>query len=295
VRIASLLPSATEIVCALGLEGDLVAVTHECDFPPSVRLKPVVTRSLIADGGSSRQIDRHIRRLVHQGSSIYALDADRLHALEPDLILTQELCEVCAVSYPMVERAARQLDAGTRLVSLEPDSLSDVFENIQLVGLLTGQDAAAYALVQCLRERTDAIQRRLAGRAPRRVVTLEWIDPPYNCGHWTPGLIELAGGYDLLGTAGRPARPLTWEQVASASPELIIVSACGFSLERSVEEAQRITHRLDVAPDGVYVIDGNAYLSRPGPRLVDSIEIVAGILHPDAVEPTASTASRRLR
>ena len=205
MRIASLLPSATEIVCALGLEHDLVGVTHECDYPASVRAKPVLTRSVLAPDASGVEVDRHIRELVHQGSSIYALDADRLSRLAPDLILTQELCEVCAVSYPIVERAARRLDAPTQLVSLEPESLLDVFEHVRLVGHLTSREARAEEVVAGLEHRLAAVQDRIAGRPVRRVVTLEWVAPPFNCGHWTPGLIAQAGGRDPLGSEGRPA------------------------------------------------------------------------------------------
>jgi iron complex transport system substrate-binding protein len=294
LRIASLLPSATEIVYALGLEDDLVAVTHECDFPPSVRGKPVVTSSILEGNGSSAEIDRHIRRLVHEGSSIYALDADRLEALQPDLILTQELCDVCAVSYPIVERAARRLEADTQLVSLEPESLADVYENIATVARLTDRSGRAAALLDQLRDRIRKVQERVAMRRPRRTVCLEWVDPLYNCGHWTPGLVELAGGEELLGTPNRPARPIDRRELIDARPQVVVVMACGFGLERSLREVERVDlPRLDGAE--LWVVDGNAYFSRPGPRLVDSVEILAGILHPQLVDPPASGDARRLR
>jgi iron complex transport system substrate-binding protein len=294
VRIASLLPSATEIVSALGLEDDLVAVTHECDFPASVRGKPVVTSSILEGNGSSGEIDRHIRRLVHEGSSIYALDADRLEALQPDLILTQELCDVCAVSYPIVERAARRLEADTQLVSLEPESLADVYENIATVGRLTDRSGRAAALLDQLRDRIRKVQERVAMRRPRQTVCLEWVDPLYNCGHWTPGLVELAGGQELLGTPNRPARPIDRSELIDARPQVVVVVACGFGLERSLHEVEGVDlPRLDGAE--LWVVDGNAYFSRPGPRLVDSVEILAGILHPQLVDPPASGDARRLR
>ena len=294
MRIASLLPSATEIVCALGLEDDLVAVTHECDFPASARGKPVVTSSILEGNGASAEIDRHIRRLVHDGSSIYALDADRLEALRPDLILTQELCDVCAVSYPIVERAARRLEADTQLVSLEPESLADVYQNIATVARLTDRSGRAAALLDQLRDRITKVQERVGADRPRQTVCLEWVDPLYNCGHWTPGLVELAGGEELLGTPNRPARPIDRSELIDARPQVVVVMACGFGLERSLREVERVDLPcLDGAE--LWVVDGNAYFSRPGPRLVDSVEILAGILHPQLVDPPASGDARRLR
>ncbi|TMD66334.1 MAG: cobalamin-binding protein [Chloroflexi bacterium] len=295
MRIVSLLPSATEIVCALGLEEELVAVTHECDHPASVRAKPVITSSVMGSDGTSAQIDRHIRRLVHEGSSIYALDAERLRALRPDLILTQELCEVCAVSYPIVERAVRRLDADTQLVSLEPESLDDVYQNIATVAALTNRAGRAPALLDELAGRIRMVQDRIGSRPPRRTVCLEWVDPLYNCGHWTPGLVQLAGGKDLLGTAGRPARPIENRDLVDAQPEVIVVIACGFGLERSLREIERVDLADQAGSAELWVVDGNAYFSRPGPRLVDSVEILASILHPQGVDPPAAGDARRLR
>jgi len=292
MRIASLLPSATEIVCALGMEDHLVAITHECDYPASVKAKPVLTRSVLDADSSGVEVDRHIRELVHQGSSIYALDADRLADLAPDLILTQELCEVCAVSYPVVERAARRL--GSSLVSLEPERLDDVFQNILYVGGLVGRADAASKLCALLRARGGTVEKRVAGRRRPRVVCLEWVDPPYNCGHWTPELVKIAGGEERLGVAGRPAHPVQWPQVMEAQPEVVVVMACGFSLERSLREIEAAGSRFDSLAAELWVVDGNAYFSRPGPRLVDSVEIMAGILHPDAVDPPASGSARRV-
>ncbi len=295
MRIVSLLPSATEIVCALGLEDELVGITHECDYPPAVRTKPVLTASVLPGGGTSGDIDRHIRQLVHQGSSIYSLDSDRLHELSPDLILTQELCEVCAVSYPIVERAVRRLEGQTQLVSLEPETLEDVFETIRVVGRLTDREHRAASVVAGLRNRIAVLCQRIAARPRRQTICLEWVDPPYNCGHWTPQLVELAGGRDLLGTPGQPAHPVDFAAVASQRPEVVVVMACGFSLERSLEEMRRASGRLGVKGAEVWAVDGNAYFSRPGPRLVDSVEILAGILHPDVVDPPSPDAAQRLR
>ena len=299
MRIASLLPSATEIVCALGLEEQLVAVTHECDFPAGVKGKPVVTASVLSPDPSSGAIDRHIRRLVHAGSSIYRLDADRLAAAEPDLILTQELCQICAVSYPIVEAAARRLGGSTQLVSLEPERLSEVFGHLQLVGRLTDRLVKADRVVAGLRGRVSAVTRLVGQREPRRVLCLEWIDPLFGSGHWTPELVELAGGQDLLGSPCQPARVIAWDEVVAAGPDVIVVMACGFSLERSLQEMPLLETQpgwaeLPAVRDGaVYVVDGNAYFSRPGPRLVDSVEIMAGLLHPDRVPPPSPEVARR--
>ncbi len=294
MRIASLLPSATEIVCALGLEYDLVAVTHECDYPESIRGKPVLTRSVLSGTRSSADVDRHIRELVHQGSSIYSLDAPLLEALRPDLILTQELCEVCAVSYPIVERAARRLGSSPQLVSLEPETLDDVFENIRVVGALAGRSDTAERLCDSLRRRVTTVEQRVAGRPRRKVVCLEWIDPPFNCGHWTPELVAIAGGDERLGVARQPAHLIDWRQVIDADPEVVVVMACGFSLDRSLREVETAGGRFEALRAQTWVVDGNAFFSRPGPRLVDSVEIMAGILHPGAVDAPHPSAARRL-
>lgn len=295
LRIVSLLPSATEIVCALGLEEELVAVTHECDYPAAVRGKPVITSSALPGDGSSAQIDRHIRRLVHEGSSIYALDAPRLESLRPDLVLTQELCDVCAVSYPIVERAVRRLDAATQLVSLEPESLDDVYQNITTVAELANHADRAPALLDQLADRIRLVQQRVSTRPPRRTVCLEWVDPLYNCGHWTPGLVKLAGGEELLGKPGRKARPIDPTDLLEARPEVVVVMACGFGLERSLHEVERVDLAAVAGGAELWVVDGNAYFSRPGPRLVDSVEILAGILHPQVVASPAPGVARRLR
>jgi iron complex transport system substrate-binding protein len=294
VRIASLLPSATEIVCALGLEENLVAVTHECDYPASVKAKPVVTASVLDGKGDSAQIDRHIRELVHEGSSIYTLDADQLARLQPDVILTQELCDVCAVSYPIVERAARRSTTPMQLVSLEPEQITDVFEHIRLVGRLTDRSAEAERVVAGLERRLLRVQDRVSNEPVRPVVILEWIDPPFNAGHWTPELVAKACGRDLLGNPGRPAHPIEWQTLADAHPEVLVISACGLSLERSLAEAGAAISRFQTLAQETWVVDGNAFFSRPGPRLVDSVEILASILHPAVMGSPAPAVARRL-
>ena len=272
-----------------------MAVTHECGYPDSVRGKPVLTKSVLSGAPTGAEVDRHIRELVHEGSSIYTLDAQRLEALHPDLILTQELCEVCAVSYPIVERAARRLGSSPQLVSLEPESLDDVLENIRFVGGLVGRRQAADEVCNALRRRVTAVEQCVAGRPRRTVVCLEWVDPPFNCGHWTPELVSMAGGDERLGAPREPAHSIDWQQVIDADPEVVVVMACGFSLDRSLQEVASARAHLDALRADIWVVDGNAFFSRPGPRLVDSVEIMAAILHPGALQPPPRAAARRLQ
>ena len=284
-RIVSLLPSATEIVYALGLGEQLVGVTHECDFPEEARAKPHLTASALPVAGSAAEIDRHVRASLHAGSSLYALDAALLERLAPDLIVTQELCEVCAVSYDIVARAAKRLRGDPRLISLEPSSLEDVYANVATIGELTGREIAAAELVSKLRARAARLAAHVAGRPRPRALVLEWTDPPMSGGHWTPGLVELAGGEPLLAHPGANSQRIAWEAIATADPDAILVAPCGFDLTAAL----RAVAELDEVPvwralraqrsGAVYVIDGNAYVNRPGPRLIDSAEIFATALH----------------
>jgi iron complex transport system substrate-binding protein len=283
-RIVSLLPSATEIVCALGLGERLVGVTHECDFPQEARTKPRLTASALPASVSSAEIDRHVRKSLHEGSSLYSLDSELLERLEPDLIVTQELCAVCAVSYEIVARAARRLRGDPRIVSLEPSSLEDVFENVRFIGELTGNLEAAQALVEGLRARAAALARHVAGRARPRTLVLEWTDPPMSGGHWTPGLVELAGGEPILAHPGANSRVLDWNAIAQADPDVVLVAPCGYDLAAALAAAGEL--RLIAAWRGLravregraWALDGNAYVNRPGPRLIDSAELFASAL-----------------
>jgi iron complex transport system substrate-binding protein len=285
VRIVSLLPSATEIVYALGLGNSLVGVTHECDFPPEARGKPVLTASALADTSSSAEIDRHVRRSVHQGSSLYTLDADLLEALAPDLIITQELCAVCAVSYDIVARAAKRLRCDPRVVSLEPSSLGDMLATIRTVGDLTGTPDRAGEVVAALEHRIGALAAHAAGRERPRTLVLEWTDPPMSAGHWTPELVELAGGTPLLAHPGRNSQTLEWETIAAADPDVVLVAPCGFDLATTLRACEalrgnRTWSSLRALQTGrTYAIDGNAFVNRPGPRLVEAAEIFATALH----------------
>ncbi len=294
MRIASLLPSATEIVCAIGLEDELVAVTHECDWPPSILGKPVVTRSVhdLAAVGS-RDIHARVTASMHGGSSLYELDEAALAATEPDLILTQELCHVCAVSYSEVNEVARRIDADISVVSLEPTSIEGILHTITTVGAMAEVEDAAIDLVETLRERLGAIEQRVAarrdeGRPPARVVSLEWLDPPFAVGHWVPEQIRRAGGWDLLGSDGEKSRETTWEDVAEVDPESLFLMPCGFHLAETIDEWRASTvppwiGDLSAARRGaVFALDGSSFFSRPGPRVIDGIELLAELMDPEA-------------
>jgi iron complex transport system substrate-binding protein len=277
-RVVSLLPSATEILFAIGAGDRVVGVTHECDFPPAARTRVPLTLPLLPnDAVTAGAIDRHVRASVHAGSSLYALDAERLAQLEPDLIVTQELCAVCAVSYEIVERAAKRLRGDPRVVSLEPSSLEDVYATISFLGELTDRVRGADAVVSALRAREDVLRNTPRETQPRALI-MEWTDPPMSGGHWTPGLVELAGGIPLLAHPGANSQTLQWDAIADADPDVIVVVPCGFDLERAqaatAELAQNPTwNALRAVTSGdVYVMDGNAYVNRPGPRLIDSAE-----------------------
>lgn len=316
MRVVSLLPSATEILFAIGAGDQVVGVTHECDFPAEARTRPHLTSSLLPHELDAAGIDRHVRASVHAGSSLYGLDDRKLAALEPDLIVTQELCAVCAVSYEIVDRAAKRLrgpstsSGQARVVSLEPSSLEDVFSTIAFLGELVGaRDGAARLLLQ-LRERVDALRRRAEARhagdghgARPRVLVLEWTDPPMSGGHWTPGLVELAGGEPVLGDPGANSRVLSWHEIAAADPDVVIVAPCGFGLERAEREiaalppaAANAFASLRAARDGrAYAMDGNAFVNRPGPRLVDTAELFAAALAGDQKSSSTARLSVRAR
>jgi iron complex transport system substrate-binding protein len=293
-RIVSLLPSATEILFAIGAGERVVGVTHECDFPPAARTRVALTSSLLPDDAvTAGAIDRHVRASVHSGSSLYALDTERLAELEPDLIVTQELCEVCAVSYEIVARAAKRLRGDPRVVSLEPSSLEDVYATMTFLGELTGHERGAAEVVAGLRLRESVLRGTQRETAPRTLI-LEWTDPPMSGGHWTPGLVELAGGIPLLGNPGANSQTLTWDAIARADPEVVLVVPCGFDLARAERAAAELAHNpvwkgLRAVADGhVFVMDGNAYVNRPGPRLIDSAERFAWCLHDVHVAPQPS-------
>lgn len=291
-RIVSLLPSATEIVCALGLADGLVAITHECDYPPEVRTKPVITRSLLRPDMTSDAIDRAVReQLTSDAHSLYTIDRDLLADLAPDLVITQALCEVCAVDYDAVREAIRALPRRPRVLTLEPSSLEQMLRDIETVGAAAGVPVAAQQVTHALRARIQRV-RGLAARTTSRprVGFLEWVAPLFCGGHWNPELVRLAGGVDPLGREGQPSVRITWEQVAASAPEVLVISCCGFTAERAREdlpvlEALPGYAQLPCVRSGrVHVVDGSAYFSRPGPRLVDSLELLLHLVHPEVVD-----------
>jgi iron complex transport system substrate-binding protein len=284
VRIVSLVPHATELLFALGLGDDVVAVTHECDFPLEVLELPRVTRDVLPAGLGAAEIDAAVRERTQQGKAIYELDEDRLEELEPDLIVTQELCAVCAVSYDDVVEVAGRLATAPRVVSLDPKTLGEAMGDIRTIAQATGVRDAALELVTRQRARIDAVRRAVQDADPVRVAAIEWLDPVFVAGHWTPQIIELAGGADVLGFAGEHSEQSTWEAVAAARPEVVVVMPCGYDAERSREEALRYAAELrGIGAQRIVAVDAAAYFSRPGPRLVDGLELMAHVLHPDLV------------
>jgi iron complex transport system substrate-binding protein len=290
MRIVSLVPSATETLFALGVGDAVAAVTHECDYPEAARNLPKVTRDVIGPGLAADEIDRAVRELTEQGRSIYELDADGLVKLQPDLIVTQALCSVCAVSVDDVRAVARErLDPVPQIVSLDPHTLGEVLGDIRTLAAAIGSRDRGVDLVQDAAARIDRV--RLATRdAPRvRVAALEWLDPIFVGGHWVPQLIEYAGGEDLLGQPGEPSEQRSWEEVAAARPQVVIVMPCGYDAERGLEEARRYGDELaGLGAERIVVADASAWFSRPGPRLVEGLEWLGHVLHPDRLpEPPA--------
>ncbi len=288
MKIVSLLPSATEIICILGLEDALVGVTHECDFPGSVLGLPKVTRTLIPTDAPSAEIDRLVRERLSTDRALYTLDLPTLEALEPDLIVTQALCDVCAVAEDEVREAVCRLPGDTQVINLEPQTLSQVFDAIRQVAQAAGVDRVADEVVGRLTARVETVASRSAAIQDRpRLAFLEWLSPPFSAGHWNPELIRLAGGVDGLGQEGRPSRTLSWEEVKAYQPEAVFIACCGFSVERTMDDVRVLDavpgwQNLPAVRSGrVYVADGSQYFNRPGPRLVDSLEILAHALHPE--------------
>ncbi|MEI8214047.1 MAG: cobalamin-binding protein [Planctomycetota bacterium] len=289
MRIVSLLPAATEIIGLLGQLDCLVGVSHECDFPPEVNAKPRVTYCPIHDEGlSSAEIDRWVRETLASQGTLYTLDEPLLRELEPEIILTQKLCDVCAVGYGSVQAFAATLARTPQVLNLEPSSLSDIFENIRFVAKVLDVPDRAEIAINALIERIEAVKARLANVVERpKCFLMEWIDPPFCSGHWGPELVELAGGRDPLGLNGKDSIRIPWESVLEAQPEVMVLACCGHSPQRTMEDLSSLRRNLGwdglpaVQRGRVYIVDGNAYFNRPGPRIVDSLEILAEIIHPD--------------
>ena len=287
MRICSLLPGATEVVAALGLADDLVAISHECDYPPEIRQKPVIIRSIVdPKQTSSPNIDRQVREALREGQGLYRIDEALLRRLDPDLILTQSLCDVCAVTPTEVKRVLADLARRPQMISLDATDLQGVFRDIEAIGVATGRDAKARWLVEALTGRLAKVRALVEGETPRRVACIEWLDPLYCAGHWVPEMVTLAGGADLLATAGAPSTQISWEQVRGAHPDVLVLMPCGFSIDRTLSELDRLTSRpgwndVPAVQDGsVYAVEGPAYFNRSGPRLVDGVELLAALFFP---------------
>ena len=285
MRIVSLVPHATELLFALGLGDQVVGVTHECDHPAEALDRRHVTANRLPRGLGPAEIDAAVRATTERGDAIYALDEQALRDLHPDLIVTQALCPVCAVSVDDVRAIARQLEPVPQVVSLDPTTYGETLADVRTVATVTDSVAAGVALVARTGRRVEQIEAAVAGVARRpRVAAIEWFDPVFVAGHWTPQLIEMAGGVDVLGFAGEHSQQTTWEAVAAAAPDVVIAMPCGYDAERSHEEALRHADALrGVGAGEVVAVDASAYFSRPGPRLVDGLELLAHILHPDRV------------
>jgi len=288
-RIVSLLPAATEIAAALGLMDQVVGVSHECDFPEQANQRPRVTRCPIHNAGlTSVEVDDWVRRALRENGTIYAIDEPLLRALQPDVILTQRLCDVCAVGYGTVAKLAQTLPGSPRVVNLEPTSLADIFEDIWRVADACEVRERADELIGHLSKRVENIRERVTRVSDRpRCFLMEWVSPPFCSGHWGPELIEIAGGYDLLGRKHQPSAQIAWQQVLDAHPEIIVLALCGYDIDRARRDYELLRRfpgfcSIPAAESGqVYVANASAYFARPGPRIVDSLEILAGILHPD--------------
>src|SRR3954453_20016643 len=285
MRIASLVPSATEMLYALGLGDSVVGVTHECDYPPEAAGKPHLTRSVIPEGLSAAEIDREVRERTERGEAIYELDADLLRELEPDLIVAQQVCEGCAVSFEDVSKVARTIGSDPRVRSLDPSTIGEVLADVRTLAAAVDASEAGERLLADAADRLDRVQEAVDGAERPRVLALEWLDPPYAGGHWVPQMVELAGGEDALGLAGERSRVFAWAEAEAARPELIVSMPCGYGTERAAEETRPWLERIP-APRGARRGAGGgagSYFSRPGPRLVDGVELLAHVLHPDLV------------
>jgi iron complex transport system substrate-binding protein len=290
MKIASLLPSATEIVFALGLGDDLVGVTDECDYPPAAVTKPVISRSALGQGHlqTPREIDDAVREKTNAGEPVYQLDVDLLRREQPDLILTQDLCRVCAVPSGQVQQALDKLGlSDTKVLSLDPHTLDETIASIGTVGSAVDRSGAADELMASLRQRVATVQETAKRLPTVSVFALEWSDPPFAAGHWIPGMITMVGGTPVLADEGQPSRETAWHEVRAAMPEVIVFMPCGYYLEEAEEEAGSFLDQPEFADTpavrngNVYAVDATSYFSRPGPRLVDGLEILAWASHPD--------------
>lgn len=302
MRIVSLLPAATEIVAALGFADSLVGVSHECNYPPEVNGRPRVTHcEVYGKGLPSAEVDRWVSGELSSNGTLYTIDEPLLRRLAPDVIITQQLCDVCAIDYRTISAIAHSLPGKPQLVSLSPSSFADVLDDIRRVAAALGAPERGDALVESLERRVEAVHAKASRAQSRpRCVQLEWIDPLYCSGHWSPELVEIAGGVDPLGLKGKPSVRTAWDKLVEAAPDILVLACCGYEIERTLADLRILQSRRAwgslpaVREDRVYAVNGCAYFSRPGPRLVDSLEIMAEIIHPE-IFPRRSAASDLVR
>jgi iron complex transport system substrate-binding protein len=291
MRIVSLVPHATELLFALGLGPEVVAVTHECDYPPAATALDQVTRDVLPAGLTAAEIDAAVRERTLRGEAIYELDGDALAALEPDLIVTQALCPVCAVSYAEVAELAKGMPSCPQVISLDPHTLGETLEDVHTLAEATDHRERGAELAGDLTARIDRTKRAVKDRPRRRVAAIEWLDPVYIAGHWTPELVELAGGEDVLGSPGAPSVTVSWEALAATRPEVVVAMPCGYDAARAHAEALAYSSELAaLGAQRVVAVDASAYFSRPGPRLIDGLELLAHILHPEHVTDAPAVA-----
>jgi iron complex transport system substrate-binding protein len=284
-------PSATELLFALGAGDEVIAVTHECDYPPEAAELPHITYSVIPEGLPAAEIDARVRELTEAGEPIYGMDEELLIELEPDLIVTQQLCAVCAVSYDDVRAVATRIETKPKVIALDPHTIGEVMVDVRTLALATGRLDEGVDLVARASGRVDRVRMAVHDAEPVRVAALEWLDPVYTAGHWTPQLIAYAGGEDVLGLPGENSEQRSWDEVVLAEPDVVVAMPCGYDAARSWEEA--LDHRDELQRVGaraVVAVDAAAYFSRPGPRLVDGLEVLGHLLHPDLVPPGPSDA-----
>jgi iron complex transport system substrate-binding protein len=296
MRIVSLLPSATEIVYALGLEQDLVGVTHECDWPAAARLKPMVSMSALPPASTPAEVDRLVSASLGDGEPIYRLDEVAMRELQPDLVLSQDLCAVCAVPSGKVNEALEVLGCQAQVLSMDPSSLSEVLDCVIELGRVTGKESVAREFVDGLAARLTRVEQAVEGLQRPRTFALEWSDPPFNGGHWVPQMIETAGGEPVLANRGTDSVRVTWKQIEEASPEVVVFMPCGYGLDQAAAEAKGLLNRTELrSAEAIYAVDANAYFSRPGPRLVEGVEALAATLHPGSIDVPTAAAIRRIR
>jgi iron complex transport system substrate-binding protein len=295
MRIASLVPSATEALFSLGLGDQVVAVTHECDHPPEALVLPRLTRSVIPAGLEPREVDARVRELTGRGEALYELDEATLAELAPDLIVTQALCAVCAVSYDDVRVVSERLDSRPEVISLDPGTLKEVLDDLIRLGEATGARQSGEVLAAQLQARLDRVREAVAGAPRPRVVALEWLDPPYAGGHWVPEMVELAGGLSVVGEPGRDSRTATWAELAAARAQVVVAMPCGLYADEAAEQALGHRERLEsLGAERVYAVDAASSFSRPGPRLIEGAELLAHLLHPDRAPAPGGLGWREL-